>query len=381
MDISEYIKKKLLEKGASTVGFADLSGVPEQARDGLPYGIIIGMALDPGIVLGINNGPTLEYYDECKRINDRLDSLDKYTERLLMENGYIAMAMTEESVITDESSRRSVLPYKTVATRAGIGWIGKCALLVTEEFGSAIRISSVLTNAVLSAGTPVDTSRCGGCNICKDICPAGAVSGELWEIGKDRDVFYNAFDCRRTARERSAKVGIYESMCGLCIVTCPWTRRYLAKNIRYRAGGLELLPQVEPLWYGLREHHGMISSSFSESIRKRSFEERAADFTGNADRCTYRIDLAIVGGSDKAVGYCISSITDDMTGEVDSLFVDEACRGLKIGGQLMKNALAWMDEKGVKRKRINVMAGNDVLGFYERFGFKVRSMILEQVEL
>lgn len=381
MDIGEYIKQKLLEKGASTVGFADLSSVPEQERNGFPFGIIIGMALDPGIVLGIKDGPTQEYYDEYKRINDRLDNLDKYTEKLLKENGYAAMAMTRENVITDENTRRSGLPYKTVATRAGIGWIGKCALLVTEQFGSAIRLSSVLTNAGLEAGKPVDVSRCGDCSKCKEACPAGAISGELWEVGRDRDLFYNAFDCRRTARERAARIGIDETICGLCIANCPWTRRYLTKSISYTTGGLELLPEVEPLWYGLREHHGAISSNFSESIRERSFDERASDFTRNADRCTYRVELAKSGRADKTVGYCISSVSEDMTGEVDSLFVDEACRGLNIGEQLMKNALSWMDERGVKRKRINVMAGNDVLGFYERFGFKVRSIILEQVRL
>lgn len=39
-----------------------------------------------------------------------------------------------------------------------------------------------------------------------------------------------------------------------------------------------------------------------------------------------------------------------------------------------------MNEKGAGRKRISVMAGNDVLGFYERFGFKVRTFMLEQAD-
>ncbi|HEX2944988.1 MAG TPA: GNAT family N-acetyltransferase [Clostridia bacterium] len=380
MDIGEYIKKKLLEKGASIVGFADMSGISEQARKGLPYGIIIGIALDPAIVSGITNGPTMEYYEEYCRINTRLNELDKYAERLLKNNGYEALAKTSETVAVDESNWRTELPHKTVATRAGLGWIGKCALLVTEEFGSAIRISSVLTNAELKAGTPVNLPKCGNCSICKDVCPAGAVSGELWEAARNRDEFYNAFKCRSTAIERSSKIGIDESLCGLCIVKCPWTRRYIAKSIRYTAGGLELLPQVGPLWYGLREHHSVISDYFSKSIKARSFEDRAEDFTKNADRTAYMIELAKTGGADRAVGYCISSVGSDLTGEVESLFVDGAYRGLGIGEQLMKSSLAWMDEKGAKRKRVNMMAGNNVLEFYERFGFKVRSMILEQVE-
>lgn len=37
-------------------------------------------------------------------------------------------------------------PHKTAATRAGPGWVGKCALFITREYGSAIRRASVLTD-------------------------------------------------------------------------------------------------------------------------------------------------------------------------------------------------------------------------------------------
>ena len=230
MTIGDYIKKKLIEKGASIVGFADLSGVSEEARKGFPCGIVFGIALDPAIVEGIKDGPTLEYYNEYKKLNSRLNELGSYTEKLLKDNGYAALAKTQSVVVVDDSTKRSELPHKTVATRAGIGWIGKSALLVTEEFGSALRISSVLTNAELKTGTPVNSSRCGDCAVCKNCCPGGAVSGKTWEVGMDRDEFYHAFDCRRTALERSGKIGLHETICGLCILKCPWTQRYLTKH-------------------------------------------------------------------------------------------------------------------------------------------------------
>jgi epoxyqueuosine reductase len=236
MTVGDYLKKKLIEKGASIVGFADLASVPAQARKDLPYGIVFGVALDPSIVLGIKDGPTMEYYNEYKRLNSLLNELGDYTEKLLKDNGYAALAKTQKMVVVDDSTKRSELPHKTVATRAGIGWIGKSALLVTEEYGSALRISSVLTNAELQVGTPVNSSKCGDCSICKNCCPGGAVSGKAWEVGMDRDEFYHAFDCRRTALERSGKIGLKETICGLCIVKCPWTQRYLKKTINAPAG-------------------------------------------------------------------------------------------------------------------------------------------------
>jgi epoxyqueuosine reductase len=378
MDINEELRQRLREKGAGTVGFADLTGIPAQDRYGYGYGISIAVPLSAEVVSGIRNGPTMEYYDQYKAANMLLNELDEYAAGILREHGYEALPMTQSYVSIDETTRRTRLPHKTVATRAGLGWIGKCALLVTEGYGSAVRISSVLTNAELDAGKPVTESRCGSCTVCRDACPAGAVSGIPWEAGRDRDEFYNAFACRRTARERSAKIGVGESLCGLCIRLCPWTVRYLRKSIGTRTGGLELLPLVKPLWEGLREHHAQISEYFSDSILNKSFENRSDDFTAKSGDHVFKIELAFLDGSESPSGYCVSSLGTDGTGEVESLYVKDVCRGLKIGDLLMRNALDWMDANGAVKKRIGVMAGNDVLGFYEKYGFKTRMHVLEQ---
>jgi epoxyqueuosine reductase len=233
MSISKEINDQLIAKGASIVGFADLSRLPREQTKGFDYGILIGVSFKPEVLLGITDGPTYEYYEVYKKLNRLLNELDEYTAGILRSKGFSAYPKIQGNVEIDEKTRRTELPHKTVATRAGVGWIGKCALLVTEEFGSAIRISSVLTDAILDIGTPIDESRCGDCLECKKSCPAGAVSGENWHINKDRDEFFNAFDCRKTALERSLKIGINETMCGLCILKCPWTERYLRDRRHY----------------------------------------------------------------------------------------------------------------------------------------------------
>jgi epoxyqueuosine reductase len=378
--LSEELRENILKRGASIVGFADLATVPEHVRNGFRYGVIIGIALTPEVILGIKNGPTAEYYDEYKRINSSLDELDDFAAAFLKEKGYEALPKTRSEVKVDENTRRTELPYKTIATRAGIGWIGKSALLLTEEYGSAVRISGVLTNAVLDVGKPVDNSKCGNCLICKNICPAAAVSGIEWNLEKDRDEFYNAFECRKTAILRSGKVGIKESLCGLCIFGCPRTKKYLKRFIKSDVGGLELLPLVKPLWEGLREHHGNVSENFSESIRMRPFEDRAEDFLKKEHNHKFRIELIQYGDDTVPVGYSVSSLSESHLGEIESIYIEERYRGLDIGDLLMKNALEWMDSNNAKSKRISVIAGNDVLGFYEKYGFKVRSLILEQVD-
>ena len=141
--------------------------------------------------------------------------------------GFKAIAQTREYVGSGENSDNTILPHKTVATRAGIGWIGKCALLVTGGFGSSIRLSSILTDAPLETDLPINKSKCGDCMVCADACPGRAVSGRPWEVGLYRDEFFDPVKCRKTARERSKQgFGGEITICGKCIEVCPYTKRF-----------------------------------------------------------------------------------------------------------------------------------------------------------
>ncbi|MGE5396964.1 MAG: hypothetical protein ACM3MK_05440 [Chitinophagales bacterium] len=226
-EINHEIKEALLKGGASLVGFADLSEIPEEERDSYHFGISIATALNPEIIKGIAEGPTQEYFDEYMRANHLLDSLDELAASILRSHGYEAVARVRASVHTDVETQTTRLPHKTVATRAGLGWIGKCALLITPQYGSAVRLSTVLTNAPLATDTPVNESRCADCMICCDVCPSQAPTGENWRVGMPRDCYYNYKACHHIAAERSRANNLPEDVCGLCILACPWTQKYL----------------------------------------------------------------------------------------------------------------------------------------------------------
>jgi len=150
--------------------------------------------------------------------------------QFLETRGHKTKWFAATSVGIEPKTLSTRLPHKTAATRAGLGWIGKCALLVTKPFGSAVRITTVLTDAKLSGGAPIDSSKCGKCTICVDACPSLAPSGKNWQVDLHRDSFFDAFACRKTARELAAKrVGIHETLCGICIAVCPWTQKYIEK--------------------------------------------------------------------------------------------------------------------------------------------------------
>ncbi len=224
------LERKLREEGASLVGFADLRDLPADVRRSFPVGISIAVALDPGVISKITWGPNREYFEEYSRVNALLDRLGRCALDLLIDGGFRGLALQTTTEAVDRETLRTALPHKTVATKAGLGWIGKNALLVTETFGSALRLTSVLTDAPFETARPVTVSRCEQCFTCVDSCPGRAPSGEVWAAGKDRDSFFNAHACCRTAAEYSSKAGIPATICGICIPVCPRTRAYLLRH-------------------------------------------------------------------------------------------------------------------------------------------------------
>ena len=224
------IKTSLFDRGASLVGFADLIEIPAEVRHSKRFAVSIAMALDASIIANIHSGPTQEYYHEYKRVNALLSDLGKLTSSLIKDQGYQAISKEPTGVGIDPQTDSTSLPHKTVATRAGLGWIGKCALLVTKEYGSAIRLTTVLTDAELETAIPTDHSLCGDCVICVNLCPGSAPTGKNWNVKLYRDSFFNSSACRRAAREGAAKIGIDDTICGICISACPWTIKYIERE-------------------------------------------------------------------------------------------------------------------------------------------------------
>jgi epoxyqueuosine reductase len=224
MDETNLVKY-LKSLGASLVGFADLSSIDASMRSSMPYGISIAIKIPVEVIDGISDGPTETYYEEYKRINKVLDHIAMQCVKYIEDKGYKAIGQTS-TYVTSDNDMSTALPHKTAATRAGLGWIGKSALLVTPEYGPAVRIITVLTDMPLKADSPIDKSRCGSCTKCHEACPAEAIKGALWDVNTERESLIDVHKCRQKARELMNKaVGIETSICGKCIEVCPVRQR------------------------------------------------------------------------------------------------------------------------------------------------------------
>jgi epoxyqueuosine reductase len=226
--IERVLKKYLKPEEDYIYGSADLTGLLNPKFEGFNYGISIGRRLADQIVNSIIHGPTKEYYSHYKQINEELEQLTINISKDLNIYGIESIDI-EPTVNTSEldsiysKTLRTDLSHKMVATRAGLGWIGKTDLFVSKKFGPRLRLVSILLNTpVKPKSEPVEKSRCGNCNLCVDICPANAANGKLWDITVEREKFFDPWKCRKQCAEFGrSRLGLDVRICGMCVSICP----------------------------------------------------------------------------------------------------------------------------------------------------------------
>ncbi len=110
---------------------------------------------------------------------------------------------------------------KMVARLAGMGWIGRGALLVTPEVGPRAAWEVVLTDAPVKAtAAKVDEPHCGDCRRCVDTCPVKAITGAEF---KETDPLTARFLPDKCEKYRQSFGNIFtEGGCGLCVKVCPY---------------------------------------------------------------------------------------------------------------------------------------------------------------
>lgn len=227
--LATEIRKILGNAGAALVGFANIEGL---TGANFPVGISVAVPLPPEIVHEIAEKPTAAYAQAYRDLNEQLDAIVLAGERFLAERGYNACALTKSRVSETRIDRyQTQLPHKTMARLAGLGWIGKSCLLVTPQYGPAVRISTLLTDAPLPCATPIAESRCGSCMQCANACPGHAIKGVLWHEGSNRSDRLDLEAC--VAHMEQVSHGLEEDLiCGACIAACPYAQRWRATASR-----------------------------------------------------------------------------------------------------------------------------------------------------
>jgi epoxyqueuosine reductase len=226
--VKKIVRSHLIPSADYIYGFADLTGLTGRKFKGYNYGISIGKKLKDRIIDQIITGPTMEYFLYYKRINEELACLSQRITRELIANNIDAVEI--EPTVTTQAldtiyvkTLRTDLSHKMVATRSGMGWIGKTDLFISKKIGPRLRLVSILLKTKVNPESkPVERSLCGSCNICVEICPAKAANGKLWDVNIEREDFFDPWKCRdQCAAFGKEKLGLNARICGMCVAACP----------------------------------------------------------------------------------------------------------------------------------------------------------------
>lgn len=227
--IKSIVENHLIPKQDYIYGFADLQGLLPKKYTDFRYGISIGKRLDDKIINDLINGPTIEYFIHYNNANKQLEELTKEIHKVLLSNNIYSLPIVPTISVGSKDYKRYLkslsydISHKMIATRAGLGWIGKTDLLITKEFGPRLRLVTILLKQNPGYNRkPIEKSKCGDCNICVVNCPAKAATGLKWNVTIHRDEFFDAFKCREKCGELAKQtLNVDERICGLCIRVCP----------------------------------------------------------------------------------------------------------------------------------------------------------------
>jgi epoxyqueuosine reductase QueG len=226
------LREQALTLGADYVGLADLAPAQGLVRElggqmmaQFPRAVSIGVRMPSAIVDQLprrdDRMVNLTYRSHgYEIINFRLDQIASRLASTLQQEGHRAFPVRASQTV-DDDAHYGAFSHKLAAHLAGLGWIGKSCLLVTPEVGPRVRWASILTDAPLVTGQPLE-ERCGECTECVDACPASAFTGRNFVPEEPREARFDVHRCHAYQHRDEDQVGV--KLCGMCVYACPYGR-------------------------------------------------------------------------------------------------------------------------------------------------------------
>ena len=204
-----HLKEKAKEYGAGIVGITEIEA--EDLFEGVEinyrYAICIGAPMRREEMLHV---PHARAGQEVQRVYGEVAATAIKLAEHIRSLGWSAYAYGDP--------RSTDLLQIPLAVRAGLGQLGKHGSIICKEYGSNVRLSTVVTNIPVSIDSPVDIAvddLCVGCRRCTIDCPPDAIVDEKqWVRGEYR--WYVDFD--KCVPYFTATYG-----CAICIEVCPWS--------------------------------------------------------------------------------------------------------------------------------------------------------------
>lgn len=188
-----------------------------------------------------------------------------YHEVLRARLGELASFVRAElgaEVATRAATDSAPLLERNLAVEAGIGWLGKSAMVLHQRRGSYFFIAELLVDVDLEPARAPLPDRCGRCTACIDACPTGAIVAP-YRVDARRCIAYLTIELRGPIpRDLRPAIGHRLFGCDVCQSVCPWNRRADAP----------ITPGLEP-----RQSTLSADAALFLQLSPRAFNQRFAD--------------------------------------------------------------------------------------------------------
>lgn len=299
MDLTDNIKHRAIELGFDLVGITDALSIDieriERFRTWLDSGMAghmeylnrdIEKRFNPAelvqnarsvIVVGLNFKPP-EYTSIIPTgPNGKVVSYARYEDyhtfiriKLLELAEFIKSTASEEmqyKIFVDSS----ILAERSLAVKAGLGFIGKNQMLINPQLGCQIFLGEIITDLKLQPDKPVEKN-CSTCSLCIEVCPTQALRND-GRLDASKCINYLTIEYKgQIPTELAEKFNDRLFGCEECILVCPYQQKApVCKNnqFKYYPDRAEInLQQI----FSMNEE--LFNSKFSDSVIKRTGLER-----------------------------------------------------------------------------------------------------------
>ena len=190
---------------------------PERILAGLKSVVCVALCHEPGrnVERDRRLGAIARYAageDYHRVMKDKLGALQRFTLELLP--GARALWYSDTGAILERGW----------AERAGLGWIGKHAGLLSTQLGSWFLLGELLIDQPLEPDAPLAREHCGRCQRCLEACPTGAIVAP-YQVDARRCISYLTIEHRGSIpRALRPRIGDWIFGCDVCQEVCPWNR-------------------------------------------------------------------------------------------------------------------------------------------------------------
>lgn len=224
------------------------------------------------------------------------ERLEQFAQKLLAYKDFQWRACVDTAPLLERS----------LAHRAGLGWIGKNTCLIHEKVGSWFFLGELLTTLQLAPDSPLP-DRCGSCSRCVEACPTRAIVPSPqggFELDSRLCISYFTIEHRGAVPEAiRPALGRHVFGCDICQDVCPWNSpRRALQTMEPAFAPKEFAPKLERMAALTGEEFRAIFRSSPVSRAKYSgFLRNVAIAMGNAARPEFEAPLRKLADSEDAV--------------------------------------------------------------------------------